>query len=261
MGKLHEVLAVEPDRKKTAMQFVEEAVATFTKRVEHFTGLEKTYHPDKDDELEQPVDKRPMVTTVNKKLDHVCGAVTNWVDLKYQKEHCNTYATSDLVLEDGTVIVKDVPATFLLGLENDLKSIREMFFAIPTLPPGEEWKKEDGTDLYVSEEKRTRTKKVMKNHVLQQATKEHPAQVQVYGEDERTGLVTTVKKTSVYTPGDKSQALSRIDDVIRAAKKARQRANAAKVTNVRVGRKLFEYIREGKVSEQTKTQTETQTQV
>lgn len=253
MGKLHELLAVEADRKKTAEAILEETKVTFTKRTEHFTELRKEYKPDNENEkqLDQPAEVKAMVETVKGKLEYMAESQAAYMDVVYQKELANCDAHADLALEDGSLIEGAVPATVLLGLETKLKALREAYMVIPTLPPGEDWERDDDGN-YVVVEKKIRTKKVIKNHVKAPATDKHPAQVDVYTEDDRIGLAVTVKTTSVMSPGDKSGVLSRLDELLRAVKTARQRANMAIVPPVNIGKKLFSYIHEGTL-EQRKT--------
>lgn len=243
MGKLHELLAVESDRKATAAKILEEAKTTFTKREEHFTELRKEYTPDNenDRQLEQPKEVKPMVETVNDKLRWVGQHVGALIDLTYQKELANTEAKADVVLENGEELATQVPATVLLNLEAKLKEVREVYALIPTLQPGEEWKREENGH-YSAVDKKIRTKKIFKNHVKAPATDKHAAQVEVYSEDERIGLSVTTKVTSLLTVADKARLLCRVDELARAVKRARQRANNTEAKNVEIAKKLFAYI-------------------
>lgn len=242
MGKLHEILSVESDLKTTAEKLLQEAVDTFSKKDQHFLSLHKEYKADKEDELSLPEESKPMVETVTKKLDYVAASQSKYFDCVLQKEIANTVAKSDLVLEDGTILAKGLPATFLLGLENKFKRIRALYEAIPTLSPGDEWQKDTTTGNYRVREERIRTKKVMKNHLVSPATEKHPAQVNVFQEDERVGVVTTVKESSMLSPKEKSDLIGRVDSIVQAAKKARMRANSVDVPVESIGKGLFEYI-------------------
>jgi len=173
------------------------------------------------------------------------GHIVRYLDAVLQKERTNQEARSDLVV-DGTVIAKDVPATFLLGLETKLKTVRSVYETIPTLQPGIKWERDDtqGKDVYrrAHPEEKFRTKKNMKNHVVAEATKEHPAQVQVYNEDEKVARIVTDTWCGMVSPAEKSALLGRIDKLIRAVKKARQKANTTEVIKTTIGKELFTYI-------------------
>lgn len=245
MPKLHEILAIEPDRKKTAETILEETKVTFEKRQDHFTGLHKSYKPDNEQEaqIEQPVEIKAMVETVVGKLKHLAEHQSALFDILYLKEEANTRAKADLVLDTGVLIAKNIPATVLLALEGRLKALRDVYMAIPTLAPGEDWATDENQGVYVVTEKKVRTKKVLKNHIVSPATDKHPAQVSTYSEDERTGLAVTVKTTSVLSPADKSELLTRLDRLQRAVKQARQRANNESVVEkTDLADKVFEYL-------------------
>ena len=247
MGKLHEILAVEGDLKGKADKILEETKTTFSKKQEHFVDIRKVYHPDdeKEAELVQADESKPMVETVMGKLEYTAKAVADYLDVVYQKENANTEARADLVLEDGNLLAGNVPATVLLGLESKLKNIREVYDAIPTLMPGDDWNKDAHSGHYKAEEKRMKTKKVFKNYVKAAATDKHPAQVDVYAEDDRIGIITTTKVSSALSPLEKSKLLERVDSLSRAVKQARQRANNTEVSPVKIGKKLFDYVNSG----------------
>jgi len=148
---------------------------------------------------------------------------------------------------NGTPIAKNVPATFLLGLESKLKTIRNgIYETIPTLQPGVKWERDeatgDGVYKRVHPDEKFRTKKVMKNHIVTEATKEHPAQVTVYNEDEKVARVITDTWCGMISPAQKSAVLGRIDNLIRGVKKARQNANTTEVVKITIGEELFAYI-------------------
>ena len=156
------------------------------------------------------------------------------------QELANTEAKADIEL-DGKILAASVPATMLLHLEGKLKALRELYLAIPTLPPGESWERNEVGNHEVTT-KTVRTQKVLKNHVQAPATERHPAQVQTYSEDVRVGLAVTVKETSVLSVKDKSDLLARLDRLAVAVKQARQRANMTEVPKADIGKKLFAFI-------------------
>ena len=102
-------------------------------------------------------------------------------------------------------VLKDVPVTTLLFLEKQLVDIHTFVEKLPTLDPGEAWNYSPDVDHYVSESyQTTKTKKVLKNHVKAEATKEHPAQVETYTEDVVVGYWTTVKFSGAVPRGKKT---------------------------------------------------------
>jgi len=252
MAKLHELLAVEGDLDGTQKKIVEETIVTFTKKASHFNGGEKTLQMFDKDEIEV-VGRQEMVTTVDDKLDYQSNSVIRFLDAVLQKETTNQQAVANI--EMGTFnLAENVPATFLLGLEAKLKNLRKVYEAIPTLPPGIKWDKDPnlGKNIYrrVHPEEAPKTAKTFKHRVLVEAQfpKEGeggtslPAQIEKWEENIDVGKYTTTQWSSMITPTEKSGYLDRIDHLIRAVKKARQRANATKVTIGHIGQALFNYI-------------------
>ena len=245
MSKLHQLLAVEGDLAGVYDKIMEETKVNFTKHPERYFGFhERTELFDEKAPAESDVHKE-MDDTIPSKLKYTEGPIVRYLDAVLQKERTNQEAKADLVI-DGIVIAKDVPATFLLGLETKLKEIRQIYQAIPTLQPGIKWEedKSQGEDVYrkAYPEEKFRTKKVMKNHVIAEATKEHPAQVQVDNEDEKVARIVKDLWCGMISPAQKSVKLGRVDKLIRGVKRARQKANTVDVVKVTIGVELFNYI-------------------
>jgi hypothetical protein len=249
MSKLHEILAVEGDLEGTAKKVINEAVNTFVKKPDHFIAFEKHYEPFNEGvENELPSESKDLVTTVGDKLDYVFGHVNNWFDAVLQKESTNQIAKADIII-DGNIIAKDVPATFLLGLENKLKDVRNLVAMVPTLAPAIPWVADQvkGEGVYRSGklQERIRTTKVMKPVVLYEATDKHPAQVKESTEDVAIGKYVQTDWCSMISPAEKSRVMGRVDALIRAVKQARQRANNVDVLKVKIGKTLSDYILKG----------------
>lgn len=245
MGKLHELLAVEPDLKGTAERIISETINTFSKKEGHFKRQVRTYQPVDDDGLKLPDETSEMVTTVPERLDYTWEKVAKYLDAVAQKEVTNTQASAKIEVDGKPLIDKELPATLLLALEGRLKQLREAYNAIPTLEPGEKWDWDPQTRTYASSPKDTfKTKKVRKNHVKAEATEKHPAQVEVYTEDMVVGTWTTKKWSGALTSAKKSDLLERIDKLVRAVKQARQRANATEAVSVSVADALSKFIHE-----------------
>lgn len=248
MGKLHMLLAIEPDKKGAAEKILAETINTFNKKQDHFTGQLRQYEPVDDEDLERfDNEEKTMVTTVRAKLDYTENALCDVIDLLYQKEETNTQARADLVLPSGSVLAEQVPATVLLNLENRFKAIRAMYLEIPTLSPDEQWfLDETRKDTYRSKTKVTyKTKKVTTPLILYPHTDKHPAQVKEVTEDKRQGTWSTTKWSGMLSPSEKSKLLSRVDELIQAIKCARVKANDQEAATKKIGRKLFDYINQG----------------
>ena len=88
----------------------------------------------------------------------------------------------------------------------------------------------------------TKTKKVMKNHVKAEATKEHPAQVETYTEDVIVGYWTTVKFSSAIPAKEKNEMLERVRKLQEAVKCAREEANGMEVESRKIGAAVLNHV-------------------
>lgn len=246
MGKLHELLAVEGDLSGIAKKLSEETISTF-KKPDHFIGQHR--HLDMFDAAEQSKvvadEYKEMVTTVQDKLTYFGNAIINYFDAVLQKESTNQIAKADVVV-DGTALIKDAPATFLLGMESKLKELRTVFEAIPTLAPGIAWEKDEtqGTGVYrmKNADEKVKTAKSFMHKVLYEATDKHPAQIEKWEEQVPVGKYITNTTCGMFSPAEKSVVLGRVDKLIQAVKKARMQANTAEAIENKCGDAIFSYI-------------------
>lgn len=246
MTQLHELLAVEGDLRGEAKLVKEEARIEFTKRTEHFRGtLKRLEMYDEDRKSEELEERTELTSTVKQKLDYISKALSRFWDLKLQKETSNQEAKADLVI-DGQTFISNLPVTFLLSMEEELKQFRKVCEEIPTLQAGIEWKIDElvGDDVYqtVYPIVKHKTEKTIQHKVLVQPTKEHPAQVREWSEDKPVGNYITHQWCGMISSAEKSALLGRIDKMIRAFKKARQRANTQEVSKREIAKVIFRFI-------------------
>lgn len=243
--KLHEILAVEPSVSSTASIMVKEAINTFDKKETRFSGRRRTYLPRNDDGIEYPSEYAQVVETVKGKLNYLIKHLEKSADLSATKEETNTKARATLTI-DG----KDVgsfPPTVFLSLEKQFQEFKKVLLSIPTLDPTVVWTPDETrNDIYESAPVKTyKTEKIPQVLTLAEATKEHPAQTQVFNKDETIGTWTTINESGLIYPKDKSEMLDRVDKIIRAIKKARQRANDIEIEEVKMAKKLFNFVING----------------
>jgi hypothetical protein len=188
----------------------------------------------------------PLHTTVWEKLDYTAGHIMRHYDILAQKESTNQHARADVILEDGAKLLEGMPATLLLGLENRLGQLRRVYEVLPTLSPTVEWIPDDsqhsGAFKNKEPEKRQKTEKTITYAIAAPATKEHKAQIDKVSKDIVVGEYSSTYYSGMVTPATKSRMLGRIDELIRAIKKARQRANEEEVIKLEIGQKLFDFI-------------------
>ncbi len=239
MKKLHELLSVEPDLRKEAEKLSGEVRETLAdpKRV---YGMVRTFHPLLEDEDTLPDERVEMLTTVKDELSRYDEAMGKFIDSAVSKEVTNTVASATLQLGERKY---ELPATALLNLENRLAEIRKVYAAIPTLDPAEVWNYDETLEVYVADVRIAyKTRKVPKTHVAYDATKEHPAQIETYHEDIRVGERETIVHSGALTLARKRVLLGRIDDMLKAVKQARQRANDIEVTEINIADLIFGVI-------------------
>ena len=192
---------------------------------------------------------RELVTTVDDKLRYTFEHLVRYVNAEAQRDAANQVAKADVVVE-GRVILRDMPGTWLLGMEKRMAEWRNALVVIPTLAPGERWVKDDqrGKNVWTHEAKKSiRTRKTVNHKILVQPTKEHPAQIEKWNEDVPCGTWIQTEWAGMMTPAEKSALLARFDALSRAIVEARMRANCVEVPDLRPGDALAAWIIDGKL--------------
>jgi hypothetical protein len=87
---------------------------------------------------------------------------------------------------------------------------------------------------------------VPKTHVKYEATKEHPAQVEMYMEDVWVGTWTIVKSSGAIPAATRNAMLERVRKLLDAVKAAREEANGIEVKPQKVGAAILGYVFDGK---------------
>lgn len=249
MPKLHEVLAVDSDLAEAAKRFAVDAITTFSKKTDHFVGTTKRLEMFDENRKKEEAglgETKELVTTVQERLDYVADHIIRHLDCLAQKESTNQAAVADVVMGGGEILMKEMPATLLLSLENKLAMFRKMYESAPTLAPGLEWVEDlaQREGVYVSKHDivRHKTEQTFISKILVQPTKEHPAQIEKWTQQVPVGNFTTTQWSGMISPARKSTLLSRIDKLLRAIKKARMRANSTEVVSKPIGKVIFDYI-------------------
>lgn len=243
--KLHELLAVMADTSNVSTAMLNEGKTVFAKKPEHFRGHTRTVaYFDESRSSENVTEEKAMVTTVNERLEYILHVLGRHYDALLQLEEANGRAKADLVV-NGVTIMADVPATFLLGMEARLKNLRELLLTLPTLEPSIKWAKDDlaAPDVFTAPPAASfKTEKTVKSKVMYDATEHHPAQIHQWSEDVPVARVEVTTTSGMLPPAAKAVMLERCDDMIRAVKKARQRANATEVEDLHIANGIFSYI-------------------
>jgi len=241
MSKLNQIIAVAAGKKTQAQKSITEAYQNLQKSAQ-LEGISRTYKP-KDDEGEQfPAEKKLVQLKVGEAVRGVTAALTELFDVVATQDAANCAAKADVVVE-GNPVLRGVPVTTLLFLEKQLVDLHTFVDKLPTLDPGEAWSYSADVDHYVSEPYQTsKTKKIMKNHVKAEATKEHPAQVETYTEDVVVGYWTTLKFSGAVPAKERNEMLDRVKKLQEAVKCAREEANGMEVESKKIGAAVLQYV-------------------
>lgn len=249
MGKLHEILAVEKDKETVAKKLVNESVKTFGKE-NLFSGNTRVLKMfDADEAFNNTTEHQELTTTVMENLEYLMKPVAQHWDVVLQKDLTNQEAKSDIII-DGKTIANDLPATFLLGMEKKLNDFRQVLESIHTLAPGIKWIKDASNakaDVFITAdtEKSFKTAKDVKFKTSAKATDHHPEQVVQINVTNNIGEFETTKRSGLLTPVAKADMIARLDKMLTAVKKARQRANNVDIVNGNVGDTMLQYIIKG----------------
>lgn len=222
MAKLHELLSVESDLRG-------QAEACRTDKVESQLALQ---------------------TTVRKELAWIGEKLAKALNIGHQIDVSNTTATADVVLDDGTILLRSVPTTSLLRLEHRVVEIRELVHTIGTVDPakGFEADPNEGEGIFRARDVSTyRGEKVFDFVVMVPPTDKHPAQVKELVKDVPTTTVLTQEWSSLVTVAEKGDMLDRVEDLLRAIKQARARANEMEidVRQNKIGESVLNYVFNG----------------
>jgi len=249
MGKnqLHQLLAVEPERRNRATEITQEAFILFTKKEEHLDGLVKTYNPFDEKEVKLLPEVKEVVTTVSDKIAYISPFVIQAIDAQISKEETNASGTARAELKVGEKTFGELSATSLLALEQHLQRLLGLYRAIPTLDPAKKWMRDSSQkNRYITDrEIKFRTNKQEDFVVVVPPTKEHPAQIAKVVKDVTVGTADVVYMSGRITPAEKSDLLSRIDSLIVAVKQARSKANETEVQQKNIGKSILDFINNG----------------
>lgn len=245
LPKLHELLAIEGSLESQANTTRQELANSFEKKRHLFNSQIKTFYPSADGAEPVQEEVSSIQTTVEKEFTWISGFLAKSYDASLQVAEANTKARGSITLANGTVLADNVPATALLELEKRMNELLTLVKAAPTLDPAKGYTQDTACEKGVYKAREitsVRTRKDSIPLVLYEATDKHPAQVQIQQKDVPIGNVKTLQWSSELTPLRKSEIISRVEDLIRAVRQARVRANEQEVEQVTIGEKLLGYV-------------------
>lgn len=241
MAKLNQIVAVVNGKKTEAAKALTEiyrkcAVATL------FEGLNRTYRPKDEDGETFPDENKTVSFTAEQAVVDFQEVMGGLLDVIATQDYANGEAKADVVV-DGVVVVPQAPVTYLLFLEKQLVDLHTFVSKLPVLDVSENWIYDDNTSLYKTDVTSTnKTKKVPMHKVLYEATKEHPAQISTWTEDQVCGKWNIVKYSGSMPAKDRKILLEKVKKLQDAVKFSREVANSIEVKNVKISDKVFNYL-------------------
>lgn len=241
MPKLNQILAIEKGVKNDAFL----AITDVHQRLQKATllaGISRTYRPRDEDGEQLPPESTRVQLNADDAIKTVAVTLAKLFDVTATKEWTNSHAKADVVV-DGQTLVTGAPATFLLFLEKQIVDLHTFVAKLPVLDPSETWEYDLTTACYATPVTQTvRTKKIPRNHVLVEATKDHPAQVQVYTEDIGVGTWNTVKFSGALPARQVNDLRARLEKLQQAVKFAREEANSVAAQEQKVGATILDWL-------------------
>ncbi len=241
MARLNQILAIEKGAKTRALERITEVYQKLQKPA-LLNGLSRTYQPLDEMGEKFPPEQQTLQLRVPECLAEVAASQTEVYDIIATKDVANRSAASD-VLIDGKVFLKDMPVTTLLSLEKELLGLHTVVKKLPVLDSAQVWHKDPNADAYATDPVQTvKTKKIPKNHVKADATDKFPAQVEMFTEDVVVGYWTKIEFSGAISAEQRNAMLRRVESLQDAVKVAREAANQFEVTNVKIGKTIFDYL-------------------
>ncbi len=241
MPKLNQIIAIQSAKKSHAKDTLTEVYQTLQK-VDLLVGISRSYKPK--DELGEslPSESKLVQLKVQDAVNRIQKSLVEMFDVVATQDWANCEAKADVVVA-GRTVVKAAPVTYLLFLEKQLVDLHTFVERLPTLDSAERWSFDPSQDCFASEPYQSlRTKKVPKTHIKYEATKEHPAQVEMYMEDVSVGTWTAVKYSGAVPAAKKNAMLDRVRLLQDAVKSAREEANGKEVETKKVGEAVLDFI-------------------
>jgi hypothetical protein len=241
VAKLNQIIAAEKGVKARTLREVTDVYHALQKPA-LLSGISRVYQPGNEDGEHLPAESTRVQVSAETVLTDVAGALTKLFDVVATKDIANCEAKADVKV-DGVTVLTDLPVSYLLFLEKQLVDVHTLLSKLPVLDAAEVWSRDESADCWRTEPVKTnRTRKVPKVLVKYEATKEHPAQTEVYHEDEIVGQWTTTKFSGAIQAARLKELTERLVKLQDAVKYAREEANGIDVVDQRVGDKVFGYL-------------------
>jgi hypothetical protein len=239
--KLNAVVAIAKTR-MAAHQHRADAIYHKLQKHQLAGGNQGKYTPATDQDIQQPPELRKVQLNATELLAEYAEVLTPAWDIAATRDYGNCEATAS-VLVDGTVLLPDVPVTYLLWLETQLTYLRTVIDSAPVLDPAENWEEIPGSaGLYQTRPVHSERTKKITDQVVVIPPGTHPGQWTEISKDVKAGTWERVQYHGGLTPDRKKLLLSRVEKLRDAVKIARDEANSLQVPDVKTGEVLFSYL-------------------
>jgi hypothetical protein len=181
-------------------------------------------------------DNTLMTFNTRNEVSQLLDQLAPILDLEFDMALGNQQA-GEPILVDGHSLFNDadgkplkLPVLFLLTLEKYLDTLFDFVNKMATLPTRWTWTFDGNEGVYISNPTvKEYSRKTPKSLTKYEATKEHPAQCEVYHVESVYGKATRVQRCSAISSETKRKTLARISAIREAVNKARTTANCLRV--------------------------------
>ena len=240
-SRLSHIVAVEKSVKANAVATLTDAHHKL-QRHEQTKGISRVYRPLNENDHVLPSESTRVQINAEAVIEGIQKDLVRLFDVTATKDQGNLVAHADVVI-DGQTLVSQATVPTLLFLEKQLIDLGTFIRKLPILDPSEHWTRDENTGHFKTEPIGAfRTSKVFRNHVKAEATKEHPAQVEVYQADEPVGVWSTVKFSGALQASRVKELTDRVTKLQEAVKVAREEANATEVENKTMGEAVLGWL-------------------
>lgn len=212
-----------------------------------FNGFERTYQPlDEEKGQRLPAESQKVQLRAAEVLKSAAAKWSEVWSLVLTQDAGNQLATGEIVV-DGKTVLSSVPLTTLLYFEKQLNDLEKFVEVLPTPDPAKEWEHDPNAGLLRSKATESlRTTKEPTVIVKYEATKEHPAQTELFTKDVPVGTWRQMFYSGCLSADKKQQLLQRVRGLQEAVKMAREQSNIQQVDKVSAA-PLFAHLLDGLV--------------
>lgn len=242
MPKLNQINAVVTARKGDAEKNITELYKLVQKE-QLFAGRERTYRPlDEVNGQKLPPESQRVQQRADDLIRKAREKWTELWNLVVTQDTGNQSAKADIVV-DGKTVLANVPVTSLLFLDKQVNDLETFVSKLPTPDPAEEWSHDPNTGLLRSKANESlRTSKEPTVIVKYEATKEHPAQTELFTKDVPVGTWTQIVYSGCLPTDRKNAILARVRQLQDAIKVAKEQANLLEVQRQKAAEPLLDFV-------------------